>query len=139
VLSADEQTSIQARCRCAPSRPVIPGPPQPVAVEYERRGAVHYLAAWDVRRGLVVGRCDAHTGIEPFRRLVAQVLGQEPSRSAERLFWIVDNGCSQRGAAAVRRLTAQYPNRILVQLPVHASWLNRKLLLDPPAQGADAQ
>jgi hypothetical protein len=125
VLSADEKTSIQARCRCAPSRPVIPGRPQQVEFEYERQGAVQYLAAWDVRRGLVFGHCEAHTGIVPFGRLVAQVMGQDPYRSADRVFWIVDNGSSHRGAASVRRLTALYPNLILVHLPLHASWLNQ--------------
>jgi hypothetical protein len=52
-------------------------------------------------------------------------MGQQPYRSAERVFWIVDNGSSHRGAASVRRLTTQYPNLILVHLPVHASWLNQ--------------
>jgi len=125
VLSADEKTSIQARCRCAPRRPALPGQPLQVEFEYERMGAVQYLAAWDVRRGLVFGRCAAQTGIVPFGRLVAQVMGQEPYRSAERVFWIVDNGSSHRGAASVRRLTALYPNLILVHLPLHASWLNQ--------------
>jgi hypothetical protein len=125
VLSADEKTSIQARCRCHPSRPPLPGQVQQVEFEYERQGAVQYLAAWDVRRGLVCGRCEAHTGILPFGGLVAQVMTQEPYRSADRVFWIVDNGSSHRGAAAVRRLTAQYPHLILVHLPLHASWLNQ--------------
>jgi cell division protein YceG involved in septum cleavage len=31
------------------------------------------------------------TGILPFERLVAQVMGQEPYRSAPRVFWIMDN------------------------------------------------
>ena len=125
MLSADEKTSIQARCRCHPSRAPLPAQPLQVEFEYERQGAVQYLAAWDVRRGLVFGRCEAHTGIVPFGRLVAPVMGQEPYRSAARVFWIVDNGSSHRGAAAVRRLTAQYPNLILVHLPLHASWLKQ--------------
>ena len=125
VLSADEKTSIQARCRCHPTRPPRPGQPLQVEFEYARMGALQYLAAWDVRRGLVFGRCEAHTGIAPFGRLVEQVMGQEPYRSAARVFWIVDNGSSHRGAAAVTRLTAQYPNLVLVHLPLHASWLNQ--------------
>jgi hypothetical protein len=96
-----------------------------VEFEYERKGAVQYLAARDVQRGQVFGRCEAHTGIAPFGRLVDQVMRQEPYRSAARVFWIVDNGSSHRGAAAVRRLTVQYPNLILVHLPLHASWLNQ--------------
>ena len=44
---------------------------------------------------------------------------------AQRVFWIVDNGSSHRGAAAVKRLQGVYSNAILVHLPVHASWLNQ--------------
>jgi hypothetical protein len=125
VLSADEKTSIQARERCQPSRPPLPGHPQQIEFEYDRRGAVQYLAAWDVRRGRVFGRCEAHTGIEPFGRLVEQVMGQEPYRTAARVFWLVDNGSSHRGAAAIARLQGAYSNLILVHLPLHASWLNQ--------------
>lgn len=125
VLSADEKTSIQARERCQRSRPPGPGQPQQIEFEYERRGAVQYLAAWDVRRAQVFGRCEAQTGIAPFGRLVTQVMSQEPYRSAARVFWLVDNGSSHRGAAAVHRLQGAYPNLILVHLPIHASWLNQ--------------
>ncbi len=125
VLSADEKTSIQARVRRAPTTPPRPGAPMQVEHEYERGGALAYLAAWDVRRGGVVGRCEATTGIAPFERLVDQVMQQEPYRSAPRVFWIVDNGSSHRGDKAARRLQARYPNLILVHLPTHASWLNQ--------------
>lgn len=50
---------------------------------------------------------------------------QEPYRSAPRVFWIVDNGSSHRGVAAVQRLQRAYANLHLVHLPVHASWLNQ--------------
>jgi hypothetical protein len=125
VISADEKTSIQARIRLHPTLP--PGPNQTMRVEfeYERGGALAYLAAWDVRRARVFGRCESTTGIEPFGRLVHQVMEQEPYRSARTVFWIVDNGSSHRGAAAVNRLQGAYPNLRLVHLPVHASWLNQ--------------
>ena len=125
ILSADEKTSIQARVRRHPPTP--PGSHQPTRVEHEyaRGGALAYLAAWDVRRGGVIGRCEATTGIAPFERLVDQVMQQEPYRSAPRVFWIVDNGSSHRGDKAARRLQARYPNLILVHLPTHASWLNQ--------------
>ncbi len=93
--------------------------------EYDRGGALADLAAWDVRRGGAIGRCDCTTGIAPFGQLVDLVMAQEPYRSAPRVFWIVDNGSSHRGAAAVKRLQAQYPNLIVVHLPTHASWLNQ--------------
>jgi hypothetical protein len=125
VLSADEKTSIQARIRCHPSLPPAPDRPAYIENEYERGGALQYLAAWDVRRGYVMGRCEPTTGIAPFGRLVDQVLEEEPYRSGERLFWIVDNGSSHRGAAAKQRLSQSDSRIILVHTPVHASWLNQ--------------
>jgi hypothetical protein len=125
VLSADEKTSIQARLRCAPATPPRPGQAMQVEQEYARGGALAYLAAWDVRRGGAIGRCEATTGIAPFDRLVAQVLALEPYHSAPRVFWIVDNGSSQRGEQAAQRLQRHHPNLILVHLPTHASWLNQ--------------
>ena len=93
--------------------------------EYERGGALQYLAAWDVRRGRVLGRCEDKTGIDSFGRLVDQVMRTEPYRSASRVFWVVDNGSSHRGQAAIQRLRKAYRKAVLVHTPVHASWLNQ--------------
>ncbi len=125
VLSADEKTSIQARRRVHPSLPCQSGRPGRVEHEYERLGAWAYLAAWDVRRARVFGRCEATTGIAPFDRLVAQVMAQRPYRIARRVFWIMDNGSSHRGARAVERLRRRWPTIIPVFTPTHASWLNQ--------------
>ena len=125
VISADEKTSIQARKRCHETLPPGPGRCRRVEHEYERGGALQYLAAWDVQVGRVMGRCEPKTGIEPFGRLVEQVMGQEPYRTAERVFWVVDNGSSHRGEASARRLLGWHGNAILVHTPVHASWLNQ--------------
>jgi DDE superfamily endonuclease len=125
VLSADEKTSIQARPRCHPPLHPAPGRATRIEYEYERGGALQYLAAWDVRRGYVMGRCEPTTGIEPFGQLVAQVLSREPYRSAARLFWIVDNGSSHRGETAKQRLHQVDSRIILLHTPVHASWLNQ--------------
>jgi hypothetical protein len=125
ILSADEKTSIQARIRCHGSLPPASGRPASIENEYARGGALQYLAAWDVRRGYVMGRCEPTTGIAPFGRLVQQVLGEEPYRSSERLFWIVDNGSSHRGKAAKKRLRQVDSRIILVHTPIHASWLNQ--------------
>jgi DDE superfamily endonuclease len=125
VVCADEKTSIQARRRKHPSLPPAAGRPIYVEHEYARAGAWAYIAAWDVHRAKVFGRCERKTGIAPFMRLVAQVMRQEPYRSARRVFWIVDNGSSHRGRRAADRLRAKWPNLILVHTPVHASWLNQ--------------
>lgn len=125
VICADEKTSIQARCRCHPTLP--PGRARLMRVEheYERKGAVAYMAAYDVHRAKVFGRCDGTTGIVPFGRLVEQVMSAEPYASAERVFWVVDNGSSHRGQASVDRLQGEWPTLRLVHLPVHASWLDQ--------------
>ena len=88
------------------------------------------------------------TGILPFDGLVAEVMAQEPYRSARHVFWVLDNGSSHRGAASVRRLQEAHPNLVAVHLPVHASWLNqveiyfsilqRKVLTPPDAESLSA-
>lgn len=125
VISADEKTSIQARRRKHPSLPPVPGRPTLVETEYERKGAWVYLAAWDVRRAKVFGRCVVKNGIQPFNALIEQVMSQEPYRSANRVFWIVDNCSSHRGQKCVLRLQARWPTIIPIHTPVHASWLNQ--------------
>jgi len=125
VISADEKTSIQARARRHTTQTPAAGQLMRVEHEYERKGALAYLAAWDVRRAKLFGRCESTTGIVPFGRLVTQVMEQEPYASAQRVFWLVDNGSSHRGQASVHRLQSDWPNLILVHLPTHASWLNQ--------------
>ena len=125
VISTDEKTSIQARRRIHATRPPEPGEPMRVEHEYERKGAWAYLAAWDVRRAKIFGRCEVTTGIAPFGRLVTQVMRREPYRSARRVFWIMDNGSSHRGAKCDERLRRRWPTLIPVHTPVHASWLNQ--------------
>lgn len=125
VISADEKTSIQARVRTHPSCPPAAGRPLRVEHEYDRGGALAYLAAWDVGRAKIFGRCEITTGIAPFMRLVDDVMTVEPYASARRVFWIVDNGSAHRGAASVTRLRDAHDNAHLVHLPIHASWLNQ--------------
>lgn len=125
IISADEKTSIQARIRKHPSQPTQPEQCTRVEHEYERGGALNYLAAWDVRRAKIFGRCEPKTGIIPFGRLVSQVMLQEPYCSAKRVFWIIDNGSSHRGEACLKRFQKDWPKIVPVHLPVHASWLNQ--------------
>jgi hypothetical protein len=125
VISSDEKTSIQARCRCHATLPPAKARLMRVEHEYDRGGALAYLAAYDVHRACLFGRTEPTTGIEPFGRLVEQVMTVEPYVSAKRVFWVVDNGSSHRGQAAVDRLESVWPNLRLIHLPIHASWLNQ--------------
>jgi hypothetical protein len=127
VISADEKTQLQALLRRHPL--VAPGADRPGLVEHEyrRRGTLAYLAAMDVHdpaRGLF-GRCEPKISNQAFDALVADVMRTEPYASAQRVFWVVDNGTIHRGEKAVARLQSAWPNLVLVHLPRHASWLNQ--------------
>jgi len=123
VISADEKR-IQALLR-----PEREGPkPSTIArydYEYERKGILNYLAALDVQKGEVIGRISESNGIDPFMKLVSDVMSSEPYCEADRVFWLVDNGCAHHPSTFSNRLTAAYPNAIAVHLPKHASWLNQ--------------
>jgi len=125
VLSADEKTSLQARRRKHQTLPTRPGDAMKVEHEYTRCGAWAYLAALDVHRAKLFGRCEKKNGIKPFDRLVDDAMTQPPYNEARRVFWIVDNGSSHRGEACAARLRAKYPRLVLVNGPIHASWLNQ--------------
>ena len=126
VLCADEKPSIQARLRIHETLPPAPGSRgQRVEHTYQRRGALTYLAALDIKRAKVFGRSEQRGGIASFERLVHQVMTKQPYASARRVFWIVDNGSSHRGQKAIDRLQGHWRNLALVHLPLHASWLNQ--------------
>ncbi len=125
VLSADEKTSIQARARLHPTLPTQPGAAMKVEHEYQRLGAWAYLAALDVHRAKLFGRCEAKTGIAPFERLLAQVMHQALYHEARRVYLIVDNGSAHRGAPCIARCRELYPRLVIVHGPIHASWLNQ--------------
>jgi hypothetical protein len=125
IISSDEKTSIQARVRCHPTLLTSLGRLMRVEHEYERGGALRYLAAWDAWQGQVLGRCEERTGIESFGRLVEQVMKTEPYRSTNRVFWVVDNSLSHHGQTVISRLRKAYRKAVLVHTPVHASWLNQ--------------
>jgi hypothetical protein len=123
VVCADEKPSIQARARIHSTEPTPRG--LRVEHEYERKGALCYLAAWDTRRARIFDRCAPKDGIEPFDTLIEQFMSVEPYRSAQRVFVIVDNGSAHRGKRSIDRLQGAWPNLRLVHTPVHASWVNQ--------------
>lgn len=124
VLCADEKTCMQALRR---RRVVGPAPGHGTLVdsEYKRTGTVSYLTALNIFTGTVMGQVVPRTGIVPFDGFVETVMSSEPYRSADRVFWVVDNGSSHDPRTFQARLSRRYPNAIAVHLPVHASWLNQ--------------
>ena len=125
VISSDEKTSIQARCRLVAVTAPRSGRYGRVEHEYKRMGSLVYMAAWDVRQARVFGLCRNSSGIDSFHELVDLVMSKEPYRSARRVFWITDNGSSHRGQSSIDRLKSWYPNAIQIHTPIHASWLNQ--------------
>ena len=125
VVCADEKPSIQARARKHPTLPARAGEAQKVEHEYERKGALCYLAAWDAKRARLFDRCAPKDGIEPFDTLVDQFMSTEPYRSAQRVFIVLDNGSAHRGKRSIDRLQGTWPNLTVVHTPIHASWLNQ--------------
>jgi hypothetical protein len=125
VMCLDEKTSIQARRRKQPTLPPASDRITRVEREYFRDGAWTYLAAWDVHRAKLFGRCEVKSGMAPVDRLVSEVMSQEPYKSAHRVFWIMDNCSAHRGQKAVDRLRSKWPNALLIHTPIHASWLNQ--------------
>ena len=125
VICADEKPSIQARKRIAKTLAAASGEGLKVEHEYERMGALCYLAAWDARRAKIFDRCAPKDGIEPFDALVEQFMSEHPYKQAQRVFLVVDNGSAHRGKRSVDRLQGTWPNLIVVHTPIHASWLNQ--------------
>jgi hypothetical protein len=127
VVCCDEKPSIQARHRKHRTRPATASVErgQRVEHEYQCKGALCYLAAWDARRAKLFDRCASKDGIVPFDALVEQFMSVAPYSKAQRVFVIVDNGSAHRGKKSIDRLQGAWPNLILVHTPVHASWLNQ--------------
>ena len=140
VICADERSQLQALGRRHQTIPPRPGRPALVEFVYRRHGTLAYLAAWDVHHASLFDRVEPKTGIEPFGRLVEQVMTSEPYASARTVYWIVDNGSSHAGQP--RSSGSRAPGRPAAHPPPDPRLLaqpDRALLLDRPAQGAQPQ
>lgn len=75
------------------------------------------LATYDVHQARMFGRCSPETSIVPFMDLIERIMTQARYASAQRVLWVVDNGSSHRGEAAAGRLTARFPDAVMVRTP----------------------
>jgi hypothetical protein len=78
-----------------------------LSIQNHRR--LEYLAAWEVHRGKLFGRCEEKNRIAPTERLLARVMSQEPYRSPQRVFSIMDNGSAHRGQKAAQWIRSRWP------------------------------
>ena len=123
VICADEKTGIQARSR----RKTPPGPGKSVRLEhqYDRNGATIYQAAFIAGTGTVRGHCVARNTRANFESLVEEVMADPICQTADRVFWIMDNGSAHHPATFRWWLKEKYPTAIGLHLPIGASWLNQ--------------
>ena len=116
VICADEKSQLQALGRRHETIPPRPGRPALVEFEYRRRGTLAYLAAWEVHHASLFDRVAPKTGIEPFGRLVEQVMTSEPYKVE----------------GAVSRLRARFERSRLGLVELLNQILEREELLDCP-------
>jgi len=141
VICADEKTSIQARARKHPSLKTQPGRPMRVEHEYRRLGAWAYLAALDVHRFRLVGRCEHKNGIasfEPPRRPDHEAAALSSSAKG-----LLDRRQRHRPPRSGRRTktspSVPKPRACPRAYPRQLAQSDRDLLLSPRAQGPSTQ
>ena len=111
VISADEKTSIQARRRETTdfASRLRTAPPESNMNTFAKvPGPTWRLGTSIAPRSSAAAK--SKNGIAPVDRLVSEVMGQEPYKSARRVFWIMDNCSAHRGQKAADRFRAQWPN-----------------------------
>ncbi len=125
VLCFDQKTSIQARARVHVNAPPGPKHPQLVEHEYDRQGALNFLALWDVHQARAFGRCYGRRGRAEVEAFLDEALAHPPYDSARTIHLILDN-CSSQHPSTFPDWVTQHHHRVkLHYLPTHASWLNQ--------------
>jgi transposase len=121
LFSVDEKTSMQAKSRKRPTRPIRPGQLERREFEYVRHGTVSLMAALNVTTGTVhpkiITRNDSATFIEFLTELEQAV---DPTK---KIHLILDNGSSHT-STQTRQWLREHPRITVTYTPTHASWLN---------------
>lgn len=124
VLCLDEKTSLQPRTRTRPTRPARPGlRPVQVEHEYERKGALHLLAAFDTRTGEVSAVLRRRKRQAEFIELLERIDKATPA-SVTAIHVVCDNSSIHHGKQ-VRAWIARHPRFRMRFTPVHCSWMNQ--------------
>lgn len=124
VLCIDEKTSMQPRTRTSPTRPALPGgKPVQLEHEYQRKGALNLLAAFDTRSGEVTGICRRRKRQVEFIELLETIDRGTPSTTTV-IYVVLDNVITHKGKL-VRAWLANHPRFQFHFTPVHCSWMNQ--------------
>jgi len=124
VLCLDEKTSLQPRTRTSPTRPARPGgTPVHLEHEYQRKGALNLIAAFDTRSGAVIGICRRRKRQVEVIELLDRMDRGTPS-SVTLIHVVCDNVRTHHGKL-VRAWLATRPRFRFHFTPVHCSWMNQ--------------
>jgi transposase len=124
VLCVDEKTSLQPRTRTAPTRPAQPGgTPVQIEHEYQRKGALNLLAAFDTRSGQVIGICRKRKRQAEFIELLEAIEAATPP-STTVIHIVCDNVRTHKGKLVCQWL-AKHRRFQFHFTPVHCSWMNQ--------------
>ena len=126
MICMDEKPNIQALRRVAPTQPRGPGRIERREFEYERKGVVHFLVAFNIYDGTMMGWCLDNNDHNHFLWDVRQV--ERRYAKAPRIHLILDNGDSHI-VNETQRYFRRRPRLRVLYTPVHASWLNQAELL----------
>ena len=123
VLSVDENTSIQARKRIGDMMPAKPGKSVYCEHEYERKGALNLLAAFDTRTGKVYGKCYGRKRQVEFIDFL-EYLDAEIAKEKTKIHIVCDNVPMHKGKQ-VQAWLKNHPRFEFHFTPVHCSWMNQ--------------
>lgn len=123
VLCVDEKTSLQPRTRLAPTLPAQPGLPVRVEHEYERKGALNLLAAFDTRTGQVYGQCYERKRQVEFIQFLEHLDHEIPAHIT--LIHVVLDNLRVHKGKQVQAWLAEHPRFQFHFTPVHCSWMNQ--------------
>jgi transposase len=123
VLSVDEKTSLQPRTRTAPTKAAQLGRPVRVEHEYQRKGALNLLAAFDTRTGNVLAQTAKRKRQVEFIAFL-EYLDREIPSDITTIYVVLDNLIMHKGKL-VRAWLAGHPRFVFHFTPVHCSWMNQ--------------
>jgi len=122
ILCLDEKSQIQALERLVPDKPMAFGRIQLREFYYHRHGVLNLMAAFDVKTGMVFGRCFPRNRHEEFLEFFDRLFAYYAD---EPLICILDN-LKVHKHEKVEEKIVQEKGRVRFQfLPTHASWLNQ--------------
>ena len=122
VFCVDEKTAIQALDRLDPVLPFSPGRAERHGFEYYPHGTLSLYAAFNTKRGEVLGKTAARHTTEEFVAFLAEIVAQQPR--GKEIHVIADN-LSAHKTQRVRQFLDDHPNVKIHFTPTYSSWLNQ--------------